>query len=506
MALDRRVSRERPAAFRRLLGKTAAWSTADVVVGRMMQFAQGVIVARIVAPNEFGVFAVALVVHTVVSNISELGVSAALIRDDSNKIPRSAPTVATISILTGCILGGCVAALSGTLAAALGSSHAAAPIAVMALNLPLAGLAAVPTALVRREFRMDRIFYADQANNLATGIVVVVLALSGWGALALAWSWVVGQLVNTICLLSYRPGRFWPGWSRLEARRLLAFGVPLAGANLLAFLVLNVDYIVVGRMLGATALGFYLLAFNISGWPFNIFGSVIRSVSLPGFSRLRLDGADMPATYVRALRLVVGVTLPICLVIAALGRPAVTAIYGTRWSPAASALVGLCVVGAGRILVELTGDFLVTLGRTRAVLIAQVPWLIALTTTLVVVAPRYGIQGVGYGQAFVVVAVVCPVYSVFLRRVGVRIRDTLGAMVPAILWALVAAVTAREVASTIGNPFLACAAGGTAGLVITAIPFARTIARRASSMIRARQLRRASGSASVAPADSVLRA
>ena len=68
-------------------------------------------------------------------------------------------------------------------------------------------------------------------------------------------------------LMSYRPGRFWPGWKKAEARRLLAFGLPLAGANLLAFLVLNVDYIVVGRVLGAEALGLYMLAFNISGWP-----------------------------------------------------------------------------------------------------------------------------------------------------------------------------------------------------------------------------------------------
>jgi O-antigen/teichoic acid export membrane protein len=505
MALDRRVSRERP-TLRRLVGRSAAWSTLDVVVGRFGQFAQGVIIARIVAPKDFGVFAIALVVHAVVVNISELGVTAALIRDDPARISNSAPTVATISLATSILLGSLVAALSPVLATDLGSANAAAPIAIMALNLPLAGFCAVPFAVLKRDFRMDRIFIANVANNLVSGIVVVVLALAGWGALALAWSWVIGQVITTLLLMSYRPGRFWPGWNQAEARRLLAFGLPLTGANLLAFLVLNVDYVVVGRILGAAALGLYMLAFNISGWPINVFGAVIRTVSLPGFSRLRLEGEAMPEHFVRALRLVAGVTLPICLIIGALARPAVIAIYGTRWTPAASALVGLSVLGAGRILVELSGDFLVSLGHTRALLAAQVPWLVALTATLLLAAPRYGIRGVGAAQAFVVVAIVGPVYGVLLRHAGVSIHDTLRALIPAILWALPAAAAARAVSLTIANPFLACAAGGLVGMTIAVAPFARTIVHHGSAVVRLRRARRAPSGASVDPADTAVQA
>lgn len=484
------MNRERP-TLRRLIGKSAAWSTLDVALGRLGQFAQGVIVARIVAPKDFGVFAIALVVHTVVVNISELGVSAALIREHPTRIRDSAPTAAMISVGTGLVLGVLIVALSPLLAKSLGSAKAATPIAVMALNLPLAGLTAVPSALLKRDFRMDRIFVADMANMLTSGVVVVLLALAGWGAMALAWSWVAGQLVTTVLLLSYRAGRFWPGWNGAEARTLLAFGLPLAGGNLLSFFVLNVDYIVVGRYLGAEALGLYLLAFNISGWPSNVFGAVIRSVSLPGFSRLRLDGQAMPEHFLRALRLIAGLTVPICFIIGTLARPAVIAIYGTKWASAASALVGLSVLGAGRILLELSGDFLVSLGRTRAVFVAQIPWLVALTISLVIVAPLFGIRGVGYTQALVVVAVVGPVYAVFLQQSGVRTMDLLRALAPALLWGLIAAGVAYAVSSSIDNAFLACVAGGLAGLAVVAIPFWRPIATRASIILRARRGRNA---------------
>ncbi len=280
----------RSASFGSQLRRGTMWSTLDVVVARFGQFALGVVIARLLAPADFGVFAVALVVHVIVIGVSELGVTAALIRDENADVRRSGPTVQTIALVTSCVLGALMALSAPVLANLLGSPRASGAIAIMAINLPLAGLAAVPAALLRRDFRMDRIFVADTSNVVATGIVVILLATHGWGPMALAWSWVAGQLLTTILMNTYKPGRFRPGWNRGEAGRLLRFGLPLAGANIISFSILNVDFVIVGRLLGATALGLYVLAFNISGWPMNVFGSVVRSVSLPSFARLRRDG------------------------------------------------------------------------------------------------------------------------------------------------------------------------------------------------------------------------
>jgi PST family polysaccharide transporter len=245
-----------------------------------------------------------------------------------------------------------------------------------------------------------------------------------------------------------------------------------------------VDYIVVGRTLGPEALGFYMLAFNISGWPINVFGTVISSVSLPGFSRLRLQGAQMSDQFVRALRFVAGLTIPVCFVIGALARPAVTALYGTRWSAAAPALVGLSVLGASRILLTLSADFLVSLGRTREMMLAQLPWLFSLTGLLILVAPKYGIAGVGAVQAFVAVAIMGPVYAWFLNKAGVNVSAAIRALISPTLWALLAAAGTAAVSSVISNDFVACVAGGLVGLTIAAVPFTPTIARQFSAFVR----------------------
>jgi PST family polysaccharide transporter len=451
------------------------WSTLDVAVARGGQFLLGVFIARILAPKDFGVFAVALVVHTIVLSVGELGVSAALIRDVEDTRARSAPTVATIALVSSAVLGVVMAATSGGLAQLLGSPRAAPAIAIMALNLPLSGLGAVPAALLRRDFRMDRLFVADTANLVASSASVVVLALAGWGPLALAWSWVLGQIATTVLLLSYRPGRFWPGWNGGEARRLLSFGLPLAGANILAYSVLNVDYVIVGRVLGASLLGFYVLAFNISGWPMNVFGSVVRSVSLPAFSRLQRDGDSMPDRFADSLRLVGSICFPVCFVLGALAHPLIEVVYGHRWSLAASALVGLSLLGAARIVIELTGDFLITLGRTRAVFYAQLPWLIGLIVALIVGVHTHGIAGAGAAQAVVSIGLMVPMYFWFTVRAGVPAASIVRALAPPFLWSCLAAAIAFGVSQTATSPVLACLAGGSAGLAVYLVANRRVI-------------------------------
>ena len=153
----------------------------------------------------------------------------------------------------------------------------------------------MPTAFLRRHFRMDRIFVADMANTCSSGILVITLAVGRLGSDGPGL--VLGGWASCWAPCSCSPiGRVAsdPDGDRDQVRRLLAFGLPLAGANIIAFSVLNVDYVVVGRVLGATALGLYVLAFNISGWPMNVFGAVVRSISLPGFAHLQRDGEDMP--------------------------------------------------------------------------------------------------------------------------------------------------------------------------------------------------------------------
>jgi O-antigen/teichoic acid export membrane protein len=455
-----------------LIRRGVAWSTLDVAVNRTGSFLLGLVVARLLAPHEFGIFAVALVVHAIVINISDLGLGSALVRDDDAGVPAAAPTVATMALFSSLALGALMALTAPVLARLLGAADATSTIRVMALTLPLAGVAAVPSALLRRDFRMDRMFIADTANNLASALVVIPLAVAGWGPLALAWSFVAGQFLTTILVIIYSPARYWPGWDWRQVGGLLRFGMPLIGANILGFSIQNVDYIIVGKLLGSVQLGLYMLAFNMSGWPQNVFSSVVRSVSLPAFARMQEQGANMAEQFSSALRLVSRITFPVCLFLSALAQPLIVAVYGSKWAAASQALIGLAILGAGRTIMELFSDFLVSLGRTRALFIVQLIWLPVLTAVLLVMVNSFGIAGAGAGHALVATLAVIPAFVYFVRRAGVPVRMVAKALLPSLGWAFVTAFIAWSVASQLTDtPLLACAAGGAAGLTIYLIPY-----------------------------------
>ena len=400
------------------------WSVVNTIVGRVGQLLLGVALARLIAPEEFGVFAAALVAVTVISSISELGVSLALVRaPDRAEAARLAPVVTTLSLASGLALAALMAVGAPLLATSLGTGDATEPIRAMSLVLVTAGAAAVPAALLQREFQQGRKLLADTAAFGVSVVVAVVLALDGHGVWALVWSRLALHAVSAVLLIALAPARYRPGFDRAVARELLRFGLPLAGASLVVLGLMNVDYAVVGRTLGPAALGLYVLAFNISAWPVNAFSTPVRAVSVPGFAQLGEDGRN--ARFGEALGLLLVPVVPVCVLLGSLSGPLVRLVYGDRWAAAAAPLAFLVVLGAARVVTELAYDFLISAGAVRASFVLNLLWLASLVPALAVGAQLGGIEGVGAAHVAVALLVVLPAYGVVLRRCGVRLGSML---------------------------------------------------------------------------------
>ncbi|MDI2097600.1 lipopolysaccharide biosynthesis protein [Ruicaihuangia caeni] len=441
------------------------WGGVNIALSRTLQFVTTLIVARIIAPDEFGALAVALVAQTIALNITELGTTAAIARGDRDP-DRIAPTVFTISLVTGAVLTTAMVLVAPWLSAALGDPSATPVVQVMAISVMLASFASVPTALVWRDFLQRQRVIVDLTAILVTLALVVPLALAGWGAMALAWSRVAGQLVSTIGYWIVTPRRYLPGWNRAELSFLMRLGMPLALSNLVAFVMLNVDYIVVGRMLGPEQLGLYLLAFNLAALPSTVITTLIRTVAVPAFGRLHAAGTlgELVPQFIRG---VAWITFPICALVAALGAPLMHALYGERWLPGAVALLGLGVFAASRILSELFADLAVGAGQTRGLLWVQVLWIIALVPAMIAGVAGWGIAGAGYAHAAVCWFVVVPAYLWLLSRIAdVPVSAQLRAFSPLLLAALAAGAVAAWAGSLIDSPWAALIVAGCSGLAV----------------------------------------
>ncbi|MFD7256155.1 oligosaccharide flippase family protein [Streptomyces sp. NPDC059874] len=410
-----------PPSLGRKVRSAARWSLINTLVLRLGNFATGIVLARFaLGPAEWGVYGVAQTVLLVLLSANELGVSLAIVRWEGDP-RRFAPTVLTLSTLSSGLLYVALFAAAPTVAGLLGSPDAAGVLRVMCLCVVIGGVAAVPGQFLTREFAQGKRMIIDGLNFVISTSVTLLLAFAGWGAMSFAWGAVAGNTVTLIGCCLAAPGTLKYGWDPGHARELLRFGLPLAGASLLALSVVNVDTMVVGATVGNVALGFYVLAFNMSGWPVRIISEAARRVSFAGFSRLADSPQALAQGFSRALGVVITGTVPLCVLLACFAGPAIELLYGSQWAPAAAALPWLMALGLIRIGSELAYDCLIAVGQRRSLFLVQGLWLVTLIPVLLVGARLNGIVGASQAHVLVAGGLVVPVFLYALGRGGIGV-------------------------------------------------------------------------------------
>lgn len=448
--------------------RALGWSFANTVVSRLGTLAIGIALARVLGPSEFGVFAIAMVALLAILSFNELGVSLAIVRwpDDPRGI---APTVNTIAVGTSALLTGALIAAAPAISTALGDVRAAPVVQVLAVSILINGLVATPAAMLQREFMSRQRMVADQLNSWLGAGVSLALALAGWGAMSLAAGRIVGSLASAFVFFRWNPVPYRFGWDPTVARHLFSFGLPLAASSIVVFGSGYADQVVVGTTLGATALGYYALAFNLASWPVSVFSQPLRQVAPAAFARLQHDPERMRTNFASAAVVLSAVALPACLAIAGAATPVVGFVYGSAWLPAAAALAWLAAQAALRIWFELTYDYLVILGHTRGLLLIQICWFVAAVPAMLLGAHWAGIGGVAAAQFLVALTVVLGLYGWLLRRSGMHLRTLLRRLWLPVLAGLVSGAIAYGVAQLAIGQFLASLLAGVASVVVIGV-------------------------------------
>jgi len=324
--------------------RALGWSFFNNAFARLGTLGIGIALARLLGPHQFGTFAVALLALLALLSFNELGVSLAIVRWQGEP-SEIAPTVSTISVASSLIIYAACFVTAPLFARTMGAPAAAGVIRVLALNIVIDGVVATPAAMMQRYFRQDKKMIADQVNCWLGAVISILLAWKGFGAMSLAVGRLAGALAAGVLFVVFSPEPLRFGYNREKARALYKFGLPLAGASIVVFAVTNVDQIVVGHMLGTTALGLFALAFNLASWPVNMFSLPVRSVAPAAFSRLQHDPPAMRRSFVTIAGLLVSTTLPICLLISGAAVAILRLVYGAAFVPAAPALLWLAVLG-----------------------------------------------------------------------------------------------------------------------------------------------------------------
>lgn len=405
-----------------LLGVRAArgslWLLGVNVVSKGSQMAVTLVLAAFLTEGDLGMVSLVVSLVNIGQVIQSMGVYDVISRTDRD--PRVlAGTVLTLSVGAGAVLAAVLVLAADVIAALFGAPGAAPLIRLAALTLPFSAAGGVLMGLMHRDLDFRRRMLPDAGSAVLGAVVTVVLAARGDGPEAL----VIGLLCTAIAqpllggLVGVRPR---PGWDAGAAREALRWIAVVGPAAIVAVLLVTMDYLAIGHVLGADALGVYSLAYRIAWVPYILVAVVLGGVAFPLCAALIRSGrrAELPAVACRFTRVTLAVTGGLFVVAAVLADRVV--LLGARWAPAAGVLTLLCGYGLAISLLHVWHQVIKAAGHPRLYLGLQTAHLVVLVAALVP-GTRFGVTAVAVIQVVAAWVLVAVTWWAMVRR-GVAFR------------------------------------------------------------------------------------
>jgi polysaccharide transporter, PST family len=401
-----------------------AWKATSQIVTQCARAVAGILLARLLAPHDYGLAAMVVVFSSFVLVFSDLSLGAALVqRRALTEDDRS--TVFWTSLAAGACFTLAGFAVAGPVAAFYGQPAVRPLFEALSIAFFVTSLATTQNALLQRELAFRRLELCTMTSAVGGAIVGIVIAVRGGGAWAIIGQQLAVAVISTALLWRLSPWRPSLRFSRSSLRALGGFSGNVFGQRLLYYLMRNVDNVLVGRFLGPAALGAYGLAYTVMLAPFSQIGGPVQEVLFPAFSRMQDDRERMAEVWVRASRVVGSLAIPALLGLIVVAPDFVDVVLGRRWRVAVPVIQILSWAGLLQSLQRLNGDILQALDRTQLLLRYSIASF-AVNLVAFVVGLQWGIRGVA--AAFAIAAtVVEPAYAwLTARALGTTVRRFAG--------------------------------------------------------------------------------
>ena len=354
------------------------WVFALRFTSRGLGFIRTIILARLLAPEDFGLLGIAMLAIATLETFSQTGFQAALVQKKEN-VESYLDTAWTVSAVRGVLLFLALFFSAPLAATFFNTPQAVLVIKVIAISTLLSGFRNIGILFFQKELEFNKQFFYELSATLVDLTIAITLAFMLRNVWALVWGGLAASFVRlfmSYILHPYRPNiRFDKG----EFKELFGFGRWVLGSSILIFLVTQGDDIFVGKLLGVTALGFYQMAYLISNLPATEIAHVISQVTFPAFSKLQEDIQRLREAYLDVLKLTTFVSTPVAGGIFILAPEFTKIFLGAKWMPMVSAMQVLVLAGLTRSIASTAGTLFVAIGRPRTNTALQVIRLLVLS-------------------------------------------------------------------------------------------------------------------------------
>ena len=314
------------------VAKGVAWSAAEKVCSMLLQLVVSIIVARMLAPEDFGVMAILTFFTAVALVVVDSGFSQTLLRKES-PTNDDYKSVFTFNIAVSAVLYLLFVVLSPLLAQYYNLQIITRIAPVLFLLLPLNALGIIQNTKLSREFRFGVLSRINFIAAAVAGVTAIAIALAGGGVWALVAQRVSVVAVKSL-LLWWRGG--WRGEGSFNGsawREMAPFSFRLMSTDIVAALYNNVAQLFIGKMYSADTLGYFNHAQKIKDLPVQSAVLSVQTVTYPALAKIKEDGNKFAESFRKVLIINAFVMTPLAVGMSAVAKPMFEVLLGERWLP-----------------------------------------------------------------------------------------------------------------------------------------------------------------------------
>lgn len=379
------------------------WSGAGTAVNAILQIAILAVLARIISVKSFGIVQAAMIVVGFANYINQMGVGPALIQK-KNLTNKHIRVGFSISLVLGTCLGVLLFVLSGILASFFEIPELAPVLKVISFLFVIESFIVISSSLLQRDMRFKEIALVEMISYLlGYGLMGMLLGYLGYDYWALIIAIFAQATIKTICYIILKKHSFLPLWSKKEFKDLIHYGTGHTIARLANYFANQGDNIIVGKYLGAQALGFYGRAYTIMVRPYALITEAIDKALFPAMAAVQDNKEKLLLSFKKMTQVIGLIGVPLSVVFILLGKEIVVVLLGKNWMEAVAPLqiLGLTIVlrvnsRVSDVLVRAVGD---VYSRAWRKIIFAIIMIISC-----IVGQKWGLVGVSYAVVFANIA------------------------------------------------------------------------------------------------------
>lgn len=372
--------------------RSGIWVAGLRILNRGLGFIRTIILARLLAPEDFGLLGVAILAISTLDVFSQTGFHHALIQRKKN-VESYLNVAWTVSVIRGIILFIILLFFAPIIATFFNSPQATLVIRLIAITTLFSGCTNIGMVLFQKELDFSKKFFYEfsaAAVDLAVAISLAIALRSVW---ALVWGGLTAGLVRLVMSYVIHPYRPKIELDREKFSNLFGFGKWILGTSILVFLITQGDDLFVARMLGITSLGLYQMAYLIANLPATEITHVTSQVTFPAFSKIQDDLPRVSEAYLKVLKITALTAIPLAGCIFILAPEFVQICLGNKWRAIIPLIQILVFAGLLRSLAATSGTIFHGLGKPKIDTYCQIIRLFILIILIYPFTLQWGIYG-----------------------------------------------------------------------------------------------------------------